>query len=196
MIQFIILSIIAYLFGSIPFGFLIPKVNGVDIRTIGSKATSTTNVSRALGWRWALLTGVLDVVKGFIPAYLAVIFLSNIWMIIFVCLLPTVGHVFPIWLKFKGGKGASTYFGATLALITFKWFILFFLIWLLLVFATRIMSLSNLIFPWFMAVMLGIFFPFPYFIYGVLSAMLITFALRGNISRLLKGTEPKVSFKW
>ncbi len=196
MIQFIILSIIAYLIGSIPFGFLIPKMHGVDIRTIGSKATSTTNVSRALGWRWALLSGVLDVVKGFIPAYLAVIFLSNIWMIVFVCLMPTVGHIFPVWLKFKGGKGASTYFGATIALITIKWFIIFFLIWLLLVFITRIMSLSNVIFPWFMAVMLYIYFPFPYFIYGVLSAMLITFALRGNISRLLNGTEPKVSFKW
>jgi len=193
---FILLAVFAYLLGSIPFGYIIPKLHGVDIRTIGSKATSTTNVSRALGWRWALLSGLLDVVKGFIPAYLAVLYLSNEWQIIAVCLLPVIGHVFPVWLKFKGGRGATPYFGATLVLVGLKFFLLSFIIWILAVIFTRIMSLSNIIYPWILAVLIYFFFPFHYFIYGILGALLITIALRENIKRLIQGVEPKVSFKW
>jgi glycerol-3-phosphate acyltransferase PlsY len=193
---FIVLAIASYLLGSIPFGYIIPKLHGVDIRTIGSKATSTTNVSRALGWRWALLSGLLDVVKGFVPAYLAVSLLSNEWQIITVCLLPVVGHVFPVWLKFKGGKGAAPYFGATLVLVGLKFFLLSFLIWILAVLITKIMSLSNIIYPWALAALIYFYFPFYYFIYAVIGAVLITIALRENIVRLIKGVEPKMPFKW
>lgn len=195
MTNFIWLSIFAYLLGSIPFGYIIPKLKGIDIRTIGSKATSTTNVSRALGWRWALLSGALDVIKGVVPALLALKYLTNEWQIIIVCLLPVVGHVFPIWLKFKGGKGAAPFFGATLVLIGPK-FILFFLIWILILVVIKIMSLTNILFPWILAIILFFYAPFTYFIYSVLGAILITLALRENIKRLIQGVEPKVAFKW
>lgn len=195
MTNFLLLSILAYLLGSIPFGYIIPKLKGIDIRTIGSKATSTTNVSRALGWRWAILSGALDVIKGVIPAYLAVKYLNNDWQIITVCLLPVLGHVFPIWLKFKGGKGAAPFFGATLVLIGPK-FVLFFLIWILILIIFRIMSLTNILFPWVLAIILFFYFPYVYFVYGVLGAALITLALRENIKRLIKGVEPKVAFRW
>jgi glycerol-3-phosphate acyltransferase PlsY len=195
MINFIILAIVAYLFGSIPFGYIIPKMKGIDIRTIGSKATSTTNVSRALGWRWAVLSGALDVIKGVIPALLAISYLTNEWQIIIVCLMPVVGHVFPVWLKFKGGKGAAPFFGATIVLIG-PIFLLYFLIWILVLVILRIMSLTNILFPWILAILLLLFFPFSYFVYGILGAALITIALRENIKRLIKGVEPKVAFKW
>lgn len=196
MINFLLLSIFAYLFGSISFGFLIAKVGGVDVRTIGSKSTSTTNVSRALGWRWGVLSAILEFSKGVIPAYLALRYLTNEWQIIVVCLLPVLGHVFPIWLKFKGGKGAAPYFGAVSVLIGLKFFLIFFPIWLLILFLTRIMSLTNIVFPWILSIMLLIFFPFSYFIYGVVGAILIMIALRENIKRLRQGVEPKVNFKW
>jgi glycerol-3-phosphate acyltransferase PlsY len=195
MTNFILLAILAYLLGSIPFGYIIPKLKGIDIRTIGSKATSTTNVSRALGWRWAILSGALDVIKGVIPAYLALKYLNNDWQIITVCLLPVLGHVFPIWLKFKGGKGAAPFFGATLVLIGPK-FVLFFLIWILILILVRIMSLTNILFPWILAIILFFYFPYTYFVYGILGAILITIALRENIKRLVKGVEPKVAFRW
>lgn len=196
MIKFILLSIFAYLWGSISFGFIIAKIRGVDVRTIGSKSTSTTNVSRALGWRWGVVSAVLEFSKGVIPALLALYYLTNDWQIIIVCLLPVLGHVFPVWLKFKGGKGAAPFFGAVAVLIGLKFFLIFFVLWLLILFITRIMSLTNIIFPWILSVLLLIFFPLSYFIYGVLGSILIMFALRENIKRLSQGVEPKVSFKW
>jgi glycerol-3-phosphate acyltransferase PlsY len=196
MYTFILLAILAYLLGSVPFGYLIPKLKGIDIRTIGSKATSTTNVSRALGWRWAALSGVLDFLKGVLPTYLAITYLTNPWQIIFVALLPVVGHVFPVWLKFKGGKGAAPYFGACTVLVGVKVFIVFFIVWLLLVAIIRIMSLANLVFPIIFAAYLFLYAPTPYFIYGFISIFLIAFALRENIKRLIAGTEPKIPLKW
>jgi glycerol-3-phosphate acyltransferase PlsY len=175
---------------------MIAKIRGVDVRTIGSKSTSTTNVSRALGWRWGVVSAILEFSKGVIPALLALYYLTNEWQIIIVCLLPVLGHIFPIWLKFKGGKGAAPFFGAVAVLIGLKFFLIFLIIWLLIVFITRIMSLTNIIFPWILSALLLIFFPFSYFVYGVLGSILIMFALRENIKRLRQGVEPKVSFKW
>jgi len=196
MTTFILLSVFAYLLGSVSFGFLIARIRGVDIRTIGSKSTSTTNVSRALGWRWGIVSAVLEFSKGVIPALLALNLLTNEWQIIAVCLLPVLGHVFPVFLKFKGGKGAAPYFGAVAVLIGPIYSLVFAPIWFLILFLTKIMSLTNIIFPWILSVLLLIFFPFSYFIYGIIGAFLITIALRENIKRLMKGTEPKVSFKW
>jgi glycerol-3-phosphate acyltransferase PlsY len=196
MYTFILLLIFAYLLGSIPFGFLIPKLKGIDIRTIGSKATSTTNVSRALGWRWAALSGVLDFLKGVLPTYLAITYLTNEWQIILVALMPVLGHIFPIWLKFKGGKGAAPYFGACAVLVGLKIFIIFFIIWLLLVAIIRIMSLANLVFPIIFAVYLFLHAPYAYFVYGFISIFVIAFALRENIKRLMQGVEPKIPLKW
>jgi acyl phosphate:glycerol-3-phosphate acyltransferase len=197
MLDFILLALFAYLLGSIPFGFIIPKMKGVDIRTIGSKATSTTNVSRALGWRWAILSGALDVIKGIIPAYLALSYLTNEWEIILVCLLPAVGHVFPVWLNFKGGKGAAPFFGATAMLIGIKIFLTFFIIWILILLVIRIMSLTNIVFPWILsALFYALHYPAPYFVYAILAGLVIAVAMRENIKRLIDGTEPRVVFKW
>jgi len=196
MINFIALLVFGYLLGSIPFGFIIPKLKGIDIRKIGSKATSATNVARALGWKWGIFSGVLDVLKGAIPAYLSVIYLTNEWQIISVALIPAVGHIFPVWLKFKGGRGAGTFAGAGAVLIGFKPFFAFFIIWISILLVTKIMSLTNLLFFWISSVLFLIFFPFHYFIYGILGASLITFALRENIKRLRQGVEPKIPFKF
>ena len=202
MSKFILLSIFAYLFGSIPTAFLIGKLKGVDIRKIGSKSITETNLARALGWRYGMIGGVLDVLKGAIPTLLAKIFLTNNWQIILVALLPTLGHNFPIFLKFKyGGRGASTFFGASIALIGIKFFFPLFLIWVLIFSLTKMTSLTNFIFPWIFSIFLYFwykigFFPFEYFIFGILGAILINFALRNNLKRLLEGKEHKTPLKF
>ena len=196
MLNFILFLVVGYLFGSIPFGFVIPKLKkGIDIRKIGSKGTTATNVSRVLGWRWGALAAIFDIFKSVVPTYLAVNLLGNAWQIIFVALMPTVGHIFPIWLNFKGGRGASTFFGAAIILVGLKFLLTSFIIWITILFLFRIMSLTNLLFAWIFTLLLLIYFPW-YFLYGLLGAVLITYALRDNIKRLKEGKEPKVSFKW
>ena len=195
MLNFILFLVLGYLFGSVPFGFIIPKFKRIDIRKIGSKGTTGTNVSRALGWRWGALVAMLDVLKSVIPIYLAMNYLPGGWPLNLVALMPTVGHIFPVWLNFKGGRGASTFFGASLVLVGLKFFLLSFVIWITILVLFRIMSLTNLLFAWVFTVLLLLFFP-QYFVFGVLGACLLTFALRENIKRLREGKEPRVSFKW
>jgi glycerol-3-phosphate acyltransferase PlsY len=202
MLEFILLSIFAYLFGSIPTAFLIGKAKGVDVREIGSKSITETNLARALGWRYGIIGGILDVLKGAIPTLLAKSFLTNNWQIILVAFLPTLGHNFPLFLKFKyGGRGASTFFGASLALVGIKFFLPLFVIWFLILSLTKMTGLTNLIFPWLFSIFLYLwyklgFLPFEYFIFGILEAILINFALRNNIKRLLEGKEHKTPFKF
>ncbi|MDD5145872.1 MAG: glycerol-3-phosphate 1-O-acyltransferase PlsY [Candidatus Pacebacteria bacterium] len=105
----IILIVFAYLLGSVPFGYLIVKrKKGIDIRTTGSFVTGATNVSRLCGWRWGLVVAILDFLKGFIPTSLAFLFLARDWNAGFVGFFAFLGHVFPIFIKFKGGKGVAT----------------------------------------------------------------------------------------
>jgi len=102
------LIIFGYLLGSIPWGYLISKAKRIDIRKVGSGNIGVTNVLRVLGFKWAVLVGILDVVKGVIPAYLAInpafIFGAGVnfldWQIILIALAPILGHIFPVWLKF------------------------------------------------------------------------------------------------
>jgi len=195
-VTFIALAVGAYLLGSIPFGFLVGKWKGVDVLQIGSKSASSTNVSRALGWKWGIVSALLDFSKGFFPAYLATVLLSNHWQVVAVALLPMVGQVLPVFLRFKGGKGASTFYGAALAMVGPRYFVCFFPILVLIFLVSRKTSLANLIFPWILVVLTYIFFPLYYAVFAMLGASFLTFALRGNIRRLIKGTEPDTPLKW
>jgi len=196
MLTFVLFLVLGYLSGSIPFGFIIPKIKGIDIRKIGSKGTTATNVARALGWRWGILVALLDILKAIIPTYLAARpYITNPWQVSLIALTPTVGHIFPVWLNFKGGRGASTFFGASLVLVGPKFLILSFVIWITILILFKIVSLTNLLFAWIFSLLLLVFFPW-YFIYGILGSSLITLALRENIQRLKKGEEPKISLKW
>ncbi|MCD6402541.1 glycerol-3-phosphate 1-O-acyltransferase PlsY [bacterium] len=194
--KFLLLSLFAYLLGSIPSGYIIGKLRGIDIRTIGSKSTTSTNVSRALGWKWGVVSASCDVTKAVIPTFLAKIYLTDIWQTVIVALLPIIGHIFPVYLKFRGGKGAACFYGATLILTGPKFFLSVFSGWIIILLLVRIMSLTNILFSWLLAILLYFYFPLPYFVYGVLGAVIITFAMRENIKRMREGREPKASFKW
>jgi glycerol-3-phosphate acyltransferase PlsY len=113
--SFLLVLGLAYLFGSIPFGKFIGKHHGIDIQKHGSGNIGFANVLRTLGWQAGLIVLAGDIMKGFIPVYIANQYLST-YQILAVALVAILGHIFPVWLKFKGGKGIATGLGATLAL--------------------------------------------------------------------------------
>jgi len=194
--NFIFLTILGYLLGSIPWGYLISKVKRINIREVGSGNIGATNVSRALGKKWALLVGVLDLAKGIVPAFLALQFLSQGWAIALVAISPILGHIFPVWLKFKGGKGVATTSGVLFVLLGWKIFLILFLIWLLILVISRIMSFTNLLMTSFFPLILWLSsFSLAYFILGIILFCLIWWAHRENLQRIKGGREPKFKLK-
>lgn len=118
--QDILLILLSYLIGAIPFGLLVSRPSGIDIRTRGSRNIGATNVARLLGKKLGLLTLFLDIAKGFLPMYLAGFFTSGQGqhnLVIALCGAATItGHMFPVYLRFKGGKGVATGLGVFLYL--------------------------------------------------------------------------------
>lgn len=109
--------IVSYLIGSVPFGFLISKYSrNIDIRLVGRKQIGATNVFHNVGWWQGILTGVLDIAKGWLVVFLAQQLGFSLWIQIFAGLAAILGHNWPVFLKFFGGRGVATLIGATLAL--------------------------------------------------------------------------------
>jgi len=202
-VNFIFLIIFGYLLGSIPWGYLISKVKRIDIRKVGSGNIGGTNVLRVLGLKWAALVSILDVAKGVIPAYLAINFLAphqyiggGDWQTALVAISPILGHVFPAWLKFKGGKGVATTLGVLFVLLGWKFFLILLLIWLLVLAIFQIMSFTNLLMASFFPLILWLAsFSLAYFILGIILFGLIWWAHRENLQRIKEGREPKFKLK-
>ena len=138
----IIVILFSYLSGSIPFGLILTKIFGAqDIRNIGSGNIGATNVLRT-GYKFlAALTLVLDILKGYIPAIIAQQYFPG--LIQLSCLIAFLGHVFPVWLKFKGGKGVATYLGILLAL-SIQLGLLFMFTWLTVSLIFKYSSVSSM----------------------------------------------------
>ena len=189
--HWIFFAIIGYLAGSIPFGLLLSRMAGLgDIRTIGSGNIGATNVLRTGNKKIAALTLLCDGLKGYFPVLAASIYADHTAMIA-AGLGALVGHLFPIWLNFKGGKGVATGLG-----VTFGWSwmlgLVFCAVWLVGFFATKISSVGALgavAAVAIAAVLLGL----PVWPSAVLAAA-VWFMHRANIARLLKGEEPTSSF--
>jgi len=184
--------IYSYILGSIPFGLLITKFFlKEDIRDVGSGNIGATNVLRTGKKILAALTLFLDISKGFVSVYFTSKYFSElIYLSGLICFL---GHVFPVWLKFKGGKGIATYLGVVLAL-SFKLALVFGVSWLIILYATRYSSLSSMIGSLnvflFAFLSTSISFDFIYFTF----LMIIIFTHRENILRLKNKTEDKIKF--
>ena len=200
----IFLIIFGYLLGSIPWGYLISKAKRIDIRKVGSGNIGGTNVLRILGLKWAALVSILDVIKGVIPAYLAInptpIFGGGVnflnWQIALVAISPILGHIFPGWLKFKGGKGVATTLGVLFILLGWKFFLILLLIWLSVLAISQIMSFTNLLMASFFPLILWLAsFSLAYFILGIILFGLIWWAHRENLQRIKEGREPKFKLK-
>jgi acyl phosphate:glycerol-3-phosphate acyltransferase len=210
-ILYLLAPLAGYFLGSIPFALLIGKANGVDIRTIGSKNIGATNLGRALGPKFFFYAFLLDAAKGFIPVLLVSLYIRQgsfpSWSPLLTAVACVLGHTYPLWLKFKGGKGVATSFGVllgfwplyTLAAIgSGLVFLLTLLIYRYISLASIVGSLSLVAFVtilgtqshWFT------FTPWrdlwPLLAIAALFAFLIILRHRANIARLLKGTEPKI----
>ena len=191
----------AYLIGAIPFGFLIGKMRGVDVRTVGSKNIGATNVFRTVGKKWGLLAFFCDVMKGFIPTLLASHFSTSAsfsHLPLCVAIACVVGHMLTPYMKFKGGKGVATAFGALIALMPATVGIAFALF--AIVFAcSHYISLGSCVAATALAVMVWIPFldhagyrDLPLCILVTLIAAFIVWKHRSNIGRLVRGEENKI----
>ena len=192
LINIFLVILFAYLIGSIPFGIIISKIMGLgNLRNIGSGNIGATNVLRTGNKLAAILTLIFDLLKGAI-AVIITYYVFNDTTAQIAALASFLGHCFPIWLKFKGGKGVATFIGISLALY-WPAGILICLTWVLTAFLSRVSSLSALIsslssilWVWILGV------PSAVFVMTVLT-ILIWFRHIENIKRIIKNTEPKIN---
>ena len=206
--MFWILLVSAYLLGAIPFGLLIGLARGVDIRQHGSRNIGATNAGRVLGRGWGLLCLLLDILKGLIPTLVAGWFLlspesdaSELLQWIVVGVAAVIGHTFPVYLGFRGGKGVATTIGMALGVYPYFTFgiVAGLLAYALVRYGSGIVSLGSLalavVFP---AAVGGFMFweglafgdGWPLVAASALLGLLILVRHRTNIARLLRGTEP------
>lgn len=185
---------IGYLLGSIPFGLIFAWLSGAgDVRKIGSGSIGATNVLRT-GNRWAAAgTLLFDAAKGVVAVLLARAYLGE-FAALAAALGAVLGHLFPVWLKFKGGKGIATAGGVLLALY-WPVALLGALTWLVAAFATRISSLSSLVATVLCPVYALLLGRSEMAVLVLIIAVLIVFMHRANISRLMAGTEPRIGKK-
>ena len=182
---------LSYLLGSISGSLLVGKVFGIDIRTLGSKNAGGTNAFRSAGLKLALPTVIIDILKGFIPAY---IFLCDPYLFVWCSFASILGHVYPIFYGFKGGKGAGTLIGVIIA--SYPIFLVYLLpVWIISMIFTGYVGLSTILAGFTLPILVlccdyvvtssmeGYFF--------ILISLFILFTHRENVSRIISGTESR-----
>ena len=186
--DYTLVAIISYIFGSIPFGFILTKIiTKKDIRNIGSGNIGATNALRSGNKLVGYLTLLLDIFKAILPIiylkynYPELIFISSL------CIF--LGHLFPVWLKFKGGKGVATYLGIIIAIDLYLATV-FGIIWILIYLISKYSSLSSIIAS--AAIPIYVFFVYEKdLFFFIIMFVLIFYAHRANIKRLLNKEEFK-----
>lgn len=206
MLVYVLIGIVSYLIGSISFSVLISKkMAGFDVREKGSKNAGSTNVLRTVGKKAAAITLVCDILKGVIAILIAFIVgkiakdINPALLVQIAAICVVVGHTFPIFFKFKGGKGVATSLGIIL-LLNWQIGLICLVFALILMILTRMVSLGSIsaaiLFP-----VLTIFItenylvPGNYIVFGILLAAFVVYNHRANVKRILTGTENKLSFK-
>ena len=198
-----VLSLIGFLSGSLPFGWIVARLAGIEIREHGSGNIGMTNVWRVLGWKHGLSVLILDVLKGLLPVLLAARLMATVnppgltpdgrnWLLLICGLAAILGHTFTPWLRFKGGKGVATSLGVLIALFKI-WALLPLGIFLLLLALTRMVSLSSIL----AALSVGLATVFvpelrPFMAFGIPIALLVIWTHRENIGRIINGTERRI----
>jgi glycerol-3-phosphate acyltransferase PlsY len=191
----IILVVLAYLFGSINFAIIACKLAGLpDPRSQGSKNPGATNVLRVGGKKLAAAVAVGDALKGVLPVIIAHFFNQDGFCLALVALAAVLGHMYPVFFRFQGGKGVATALGAVMAL---SWFvgILVLLTWGAIALIFRWSSLASLLSLVLMLFYISWFASTTMLLPLIIMVALILYRHRANIGRLLKGTEPKIGEK-
>lgn len=192
----ILMSLVAYLIGAVPTGFIIYYLfEKKDIRQFGSGSTGATNVLRLKGWKFAVPVLVFDLVKGFLPVFISLLLFENREIALLCAVFAVIGHCFPVYIRFKGGKGVATTFGAfaPLALVPVG---LALSVFILTIVVTRYVSLGSLLAT-------ASLIPSIYFLRGdlgladIAAVVFLVVCLRhaGNIKRLFTGKERKFGKK-
>ncbi|MBW8016659.1 MAG: glycerol-3-phosphate 1-O-acyltransferase PlsY [Planctomycetes bacterium] len=207
---FIFLIVFAYLLGAVPFGFLIARYHGKDLREIGSGNIGATNTGRVLGRKWGIICMILDALKGLIPMLIAKTQIADqptasmLWLWLAVGCAAISGHIFPVYLKFKGGKGVATSLGMVLGLFPYYTIpgIITFAVWALAVLLWKYISLASIlaaaVFPviLFITIIVAESWKFsnlwPLLIVALLMPILVVVRHAENIKRLLEGSETRV----
>ena len=186
------LILISYFISAIPFGVVVSKLKGVDLRSIGSGNIGATNVYRALGIKYAVIVFLLDGIKGWGSTYLAVTIVDQAWVHVCIGFISILGHSLSCFVKFKGGKGAATGIGVIFALSPLVGLSVGVMA-ALLIFITRYVSLATILCS---IVTPGLFYllgyPLSYTVFLCVICIFIVIRHKSNIVRLLKGKENKI----
>ena len=195
--------VLGFLCGSIPFGWIIARLHGIDIQRIGSGSIGATNVRRALGWGWAAAVLALDALKGLLPLIGLKVCLAHMpaaqippswhhWLLMLTGIAAILGHTFTPWLRFHGGKGVATGLGVVIALMGW-WLLAPLATFVLVVATTRMVSLGS-IFAALSAAAFILSVPElrPYWLLGIAVPLLVLWTHRENIERIFAGTESRL----
>ena len=188
-LEITLIVIISYLFGSIPFGLILTKIFiGKDIRKIGSGNIGATNVLRSGNKFIGYLTLTLDILKAVVPILFVNFYYND--QLYLASLSVFIGHVFPVWLKFKGGKGVATYVGILFCL-NYLSGIVFCVTWLLIFFIFKYSSLSSIVSSFCIPIFQDFFVSDPFYYFYFIMFIMIFYTHRENIKRLINKTESK-----
>ena len=206
----VMLVVCAYLMGSVPWGFIIGKAKGIDVRTVGSKNIGATNVTRCVGKKAGKLCFVLDFLKGALPVIAAQYVFRNAstvpmeYVVIAALFATVLGHMFPVFLKFKGGKGVSTAAGAVMALTPYA-LLAALLVWVVVFLASRYVSLASIAAAAVLPIVAWVFYLVDFgnqlarspevLIFLTIVSLLAILRHHANIVRLLNGTENRFGKK-
>ena len=189
-IDILLVFLYSYFLGSIPFGLILTKLFlREDIRKIGSGNIGATNVLRTGKKFLAIMTLLLDIIKGFLTVYFTSVYFSD--LVYLAALICFIGHIYPVWLKFKGGKGVAVYLGILFSL-SINLSIIFIVSWLLILFFFKYSSLSSLISTLCIFIYSMIFKSFNESIFFFIIFIIITYTHRENITRLKNKNEIKI----
>ena len=193
-IRFIYVALIAYLVGSLSPSIMLAKAKGIDIKKEGSGNAGTTNALRVLGKKYAIITLLLDLSKGVIPLLIAIYRAElPIEMVYMIPWFSLIGHIYPVFYRFKGGKGVATAFGS---MLTINWVIglIAFAIAAICLLITRMMAIGSICAA-ISVIFLAFFLEREFMIYSIPIVLLIIYKHKDNIIRIYKREEPKLSFK-
>jgi glycerol-3-phosphate acyltransferase PlsY len=208
LVTILAIVIVSYLIGSFPTGIVFGKAfKGVDVRTVGSKTIGATNVFRILGPKIAIPVLIVDILKGIIATiliskiYFGDIVVALYWLKIIAGFSAIIGHIFPVWIGFKGGKGVATATGVIFGLMPLEAGFAC-LLFVIVVVLTRYVSLGSILASLFIfcallaeKLYLGISIPRAYMILSLVLLFIVLITHRHNIKRLLKGQENKFGEK-
>lgn len=191
--QYLIIAVVGYLLGCIPSGLIVGKFFcNVDIRNYGSKNIGTTNMFRILGPKPAIVVLLADMAKGMLAVFFAQYLVGDTSSLLLGGIMSIVGHNYPVFLGFKGGRGVATGLGVICILMP-KVTLIVFSVWAVIVFITRYVSLGSVVAATLVPILAWYFeYPWLFCLFSLLAAAFIVIRHKENIERLLKGTESKI----